>query len=246
MKIALVGYGKMGHIVKELAQARGHLITTIDPQNDDADYKDISQESVGDVDVCIDFSHPSVVLSNIEKLTSLKKNSVIGTTGWYDKVEWVKELVEKHNVGLLYASNFSIGVNIFYQIVKNAAHLINKIDAYDICGLEYHHNQKADSPSGTAQSLAKILLQEIDRKDKVVYDKMDKKIQPNELHFASVRCGSFPGTHEISFDSPADTISLKHTARSRQGFAYGAVLAAEWLKEKKGLLTIDDFIKSIL
>ncbi|MGI6524426.1 MAG: 4-hydroxy-tetrahydrodipicolinate reductase [Bdellovibrionota bacterium] len=246
MKIGVIGYGKMGKLIREVALTRGHTVTTIDPFAADADFKQITAESVADVSVCIDFTTPTVVIENIEKLISLKKGIVVGTTGWYDKVDYVKNLVDKNEVALMYASNFSLGVNIFYQIVRRAAALMNKVDNYDVCGIEYHHSQKADSPSGTAQTLSEIILSEMQRKEKVVFDIVDRKIEPKELHFASVRCGSFPGTHEISFDSSADTISLKHTARNRDGFAYGAVLAAEWISCSKGFFTIDDFITSIL
>ena len=124
--------------------------------------------------------------------------------------------------------------------------LMNRFDQYDVSGLEFHHRQKADSPSGTAQTLTGILLERIDRKTKAVFDRIDRRIEPSELHFASVRCGSIPGTHEIVFDGEADTISLKHTARNRGGFAAGAVAAAEWLRAKTGFFTIEDLLQDLL
>ena len=245
MRIALIGYGKMGHAIKEIANERKHEIVTIDP-NGVADFKDINAASLKGVDVCIEFTHPQVVLGNIEKLLRLNQKVVIGTTGWLANLTEVKQLVAETSGTLLYSSNFSLGVNIFFKVVENAAKLIDKFDQYDVSGLEFHHNQKADSPSGTAVSLGEILLENIKRKTKLEYNLVDRRISPEELHFTSVRCGQIPGIHEITFDSQADTISLKHTARNRNGFAYGAVLAAEWIKDQSGLFTLEDYINQLL
>jgi len=155
-------------------------------------------------------------------------------------------MVAENNIGLIHAANFSLGMNIFYHIVKESAKLIDQFDNYDISGLELHHNKKADSPSGTAKTLAEILLNNIRRKEKVTYEMVNRKIEPDELHFASVRSGSIPGTHKIIFDSTADTIELSHSARNREGFAIAAVIAAEWLHGKKGFFTIDDLMKDKL
>ena len=239
MKIALIGYGKMGKLCQEIALKRNHQVITIDPLN--ADHSEINAQSLAEVDVCIDFSSPKVVLENIRKVAELNKNLVVGTTGWYDHLEEVKEITK--NIGFLYASNFSVGMNLFFQMTKDAAKLMNKFNDFDVAGVELHHNQKLDSPSGTTTTLANILKDNLDRKEKLVYDIVDRKIEPNELHFASLRCGSIPGTHSIFFDSTADTIELKHTARNREGFASGAVLAAEWLNGKQGFFTFSDIIK---
>lgn len=247
MRIAIIGYGKMGRIVEKLAIERG--ITTssiIDPIADGVTHKEINEDSLKNVDVCIEFSLPEVVMGNVKKISDLKKNLVLATTGWYDNLEEVKKIVKKAGIGFIYAPNFSIGVNAFYKIIENAAKLINKIPEYDILAYELHHNRKKDSPSGTAKAIEKILLDTIKRKKKVVEEKLDKQIGANELHFASVRGGNIPGTHVVLFDSTADTIELKHTARSREGFALGAIMAAEWLNGKKGFFTIDDMIKEII
>ncbi|MAG91652.1 4-hydroxy-tetrahydrodipicolinate reductase [Candidatus Woesearchaeota archaeon] len=241
MNIAIIGYGKMGHEIEKAAKAKGITVQSVININDkNAKYKEINEESLKDVDVCIDFTTPDSVVENIRKIASLKKNIVVGTTGWYDKLDEVKGIVNSNNVGFIYATNFSVGVNIFFKIVEAAAKLINKVDEYDVFGYEMHHKNKVDSPSGTAKSIGNILIKNIQRKNKLVFDKLDRKIEPNELHFASVRSGSIPGTHSVGFDSSADTIELKHTARNREGFALGALMAAQWINNKKGFYDIND------
>ena len=245
MKIALIGYGRMGREVERVAKLRGHVIcAVIDRSDAAATHKEIDGKAscLKDAEVVIDFTMPAVAIENIRKVTAAKKNMVVGTTGWYDSITQAKQLVGAAGTGFIYSSNFSIGVNIFYRIVEAAAKLVNKVPDYDIFGYELHHNQKLDSPSGTAKSIAEILLKNISRKKQLQYGKLDRKINPEELHFASIRSGWIPGTHIVGFDSEADTIELKHTARSRSGFALGAVMAAEWLTGRKGFFTMNDFI----
>ncbi len=247
MKIALIGYGKMGHEIEKAAIERGHeIVSTIDPQNPAAKFKEITKESLNSADVCVDFTHPDSLIGNIEKASKLGVNMVVGTTGWYARMDEVKKIVSNGKIGFIWASNFSIGVNMFYKMIEGAAKIINKVDAYDIGGYELHHNQKADSPSGTAKSIAEILKKNIARKKNIVYDKIDRRIGADEIHFASVRCGSIPGTHAVVFDSAADTIEMRHTARSRAGFALGAVMAAEFIKGKKGFFEINDLMNNII
>jgi 4-hydroxy-tetrahydrodipicolinate reductase len=245
MKLALLGYGRMGKEVERVAKLRGHTICAIiDPTPaSGASQKELNAECLRNAEVVIDFTLPSSVPGNIKIVSAAKKNMVIGTTGWYDHMTEAKQLVGAAGTGLIYSSNFSIGVNVFYRIVEAAARLINKVPEYDVFGYELHHNQKVDSPSGTAKNLAEILLKNITRKKQLQFDKIDgRKISPEELQFASIRAGSIPGTHVAGFDSEADTIELKHTARSRAGFALGAVMAAEWLDGKKGFFTMNDFM----
>lgn len=245
MKLALIGYGKMGKEVERVARLRGHTICAIvDQSGAGATHKEIdgSGSCLKDADVVIDFTMPAAVIQNIRKAAAAKKNMVVGTTGWYDSITEAKQLVGAAGTGFIYSSNFSVGVNVFYKIVEAAARLVNKVPDYDVFGYELHHNQKLDSPSGTAKSIAEILLKNISRKKQVQYDKLDRRINPDEVHFASVRAGWIPGTHVVGFDSEADTIELKHTARSRAGFALGAVMAAEWVKGRKGFFTMNDFI----
>ncbi|MDP3764939.1 MAG: 4-hydroxy-tetrahydrodipicolinate reductase [Nanoarchaeota archaeon] len=247
MNIAIIGYGKMGHEIERIAKSKGiNVVSIIDLNDDSATYREINEKSMHNVDVCIDFTNPNAVINNIQKISKFKKNVVVGTTGWYDKLEEAKKLVNQNNIGLIYASNFSIGVNMFFKIIENAAKIMNKIDDYDIYGYELHHNKKIDSPSGTAKTIGEILIKNIKRKNKLLFEKIDRKIEPNELHYASVRAGYIPGTHVVGFDSSADTIELKHVARSREGFALGAIMAAQWIHNKKGFYDINDMMKSII
>ena len=247
MNIAIIGYGKMGHEIEKAAKARGVTVKSIiDPNDSDACHKEINEKSMSDVDVCIDFTNPSSVMGNIKKISRFKKNIVVGTTGWYDKIDEARNIVKSNKIGLIYASNFSIGVNIFLSMIENAAKIINRIGDYDIYGYEMHHSKKIDSPSGTAKSIGEILIKNIKRKNKLLFEKIDRKIQPNEIHFASVRAGSIPGTHVVGFDSSADTIELKHAARNREGFASGAVMAAQWIQNKKGFYDINYMMKEML
>lgn len=240
MKIALIGYGKMGKLIEDIALQKEHtIVAKIHPSS-----SSIEENQIKQADVCIDFSIPQAALSNIRMLAQLKKNIVMGTSGWYDHLDEVKQIVQNHQIGFLFSPNFSIGVHIFRHIIESAALLINEFEDYDIAGQEIHHNQKLDSPSGTTKSIVYTLLEKIKRKTTPVYDLIDRAIAPHELHFPSIRCGFHPGTHSVIFDSPADTITITHQARNREGFARGAVLAAEWLHGKKGFFTIDDMIQT--
>lgn len=247
MNITLIGYGKMGHEIASLAQSQNMtIVSIIDPHHPQATHKNIDPESTKNTDVCIDFSNPEAVINNINACADLKKNIVIGTTGWYAKLSTAKEIVEKSNIGTIYASNFSLGVNIFYKIIENAAKIMNSINEYDVFAHEWHHKGKKDSPSGTALTLGNILIKNLDRKKTLVTDKLDRTPLPAELHLSSTRGGSIPGTHAVYFDSDADTIELKHTARNRQGFALGALKCAQWIYGKKGLFTAENWINDIL
>ena len=236
-KIAIIGYGKMGCEIERVAKDRNIVVQAIiSPAQEKCGnfFTEINAESMKDVDVCIDFTVPAVVIENVKKIAAHKKNIVIGTTGWYDKIDDVREIAEKNDIGIIYAQNFSIGM------------LFDKFSEYDPYLYELHHNQKLDSPSGTGKKLGEIVLARIERKSKVEYGVVDRKIKPEELHVASVRAGNFPGTHVVGFDSKADTIELKHTARGRAGFAVGAVSASEWITGKKGLYSMDDMMNNIL
>ncbi len=247
MRIALIGFGKMGKEIARLAKEQGMAVAaTIDPNEKEAGFKGISKEAIADADVCIDFSQPDAVVENVKKIASFGKNIVVGTTGWLEKEQEVKKAVEKNGTGLVYASNFSLGVNAFYRIVAQAAAVMNKFPAYDVFCLEMHHRNKADSPSGTAKSIEKILLEKIERKKKAIEEKLDRKIAADEMHVASLRGGSVPGTHAVFFDSSADTIELRHTARSREGFALGALQAAKWINGKKGFYSIEDMLGEMI
>jgi len=242
MNIALIGYGKMGKEVEQAAKARGLTVAkTFDIHNNTGGLG-LTAESLKGVDVCIEFSTPGAVMENIAACAECGKNVVVGTTGWYDRLEAVKKLVKEKKIGFLYAPNFSLGLNIFTQIVAHAAHLMDRYNQYDAAVTESHHRGKADSPSGTALAIAACVLQGMKRKTEIFGETSHGQIKPHQLHVASSRVGSVPGTHAVVFDSEADQIELVHTARNRSGFALGAVVAAEWLKGKHGFYTMRDVI----
>ncbi len=245
MRIALIGYGKMGKEVERVAQLRGIEVSSIiDPGLSPSGIfsNSITKASLENADVAIDFTVPDSVIPNVRKVASLGKNMVVATTGWHDHLEEAGKIIASSGTGLIYSSNFSIGVNAYYRILEQAAKIFDRLPDYDVYGYELHHNQKADSPSGTAKAVGDILVKNISRKKTLVFDRLDRKISPEELHIASVRAGSIPGTHVIGFDAAADTIEIKHVARSRSGFASGALLAAEWIHGKKGFFSINDFM----
>ncbi len=247
MNIALIGYGNMGREVEKAALKKDHtIINRIDPRVRDADTTEITAHSLSGVEVCIEFTHPDSVIENIQKVVNIGIPLVVGTTKWFDHLNEIEQLVKEKNGSLIYAPNFSLGMNLFFKICETAANIMNNFNDYDPGGFEFHHNRKADAPSGTAKKLAQLLIDTIDRKKTPVFNLGDQKIKPEELHFASLRTGSIPGTHQIIFDSEPDTITLIHTARSRQGFAAGALTAAEWIVNKKGIFSFDEMMNELI
>jgi len=250
MNIAIIGYGKMGKMIEHITRDHGHKISVIvDPiasesQSGITINKTIDEADFNSVDAAIEFTQPDTAVANILALSKRKISAIVGSTGWHDRMDEVRKAVEDAGTSLFWASNFSIGVNLFFQIAWHAAKMINNFPEYDVGGIESHHNKKMDSPSGTAKILAEGVLSIIDRKKKIVWETMNRKPETDELNFPSLRLGSVPGTHSLFFDSPADTIEITHTARSREGFASGAVRAAEWLKaeNRRGVFTIDDMM----
>lgn len=206
--------------------------------------KEEEWEALIEADVWIDFSHPDAVYKHVEKAIQWKKPLVIGTTGWEENLEEIQHLVNKSAIAVIYAQNFSLGMHFFMQLVSEAAQLINHLDSYDVSLLEIHHRQKVDSPSGTAYRLADILLENIERKTAITTELGGQKIAPHELHIASQRVGSVPGTHTLLFHSNQDTITLTHQAHNRQAWAKGALQAASWIQNKKGFYTINDMMEA--
>ena len=234
MNIAIVGYGKMGHMIEIAAERLGHrVVLTADPAAPDADVKAASAEDIAravkssGAEGVIEFSSPSAAVANIRSLLPLSLPLVVGTTGWTEDLPAVQKLAADSGGALLYSSNFSIGVTMFYNIVSEAARLMKDYSEYDVAVWEAHHNQKADSPSGTALEIAWRIMAEYTTKTKIVSDSFHRKPEADELSVASTRCGSNPGEHTVFFDGPADTIELTHRARSREGFAIGAVRSLE-------------------
>ncbi|MBP9151596.1 MAG: 4-hydroxy-tetrahydrodipicolinate reductase [Flavobacteriales bacterium] len=239
MKIALSGYGKMGKEIEKIALERGHEIVVTFNDSDDWAGK---EEELANADVAIEFSMPQSVVSNIFRCFDAGTPVVVGTTGWFDQLQHVREVCWKHNRSLLYASNFSVGVNLFFEVNKMLAKLMNEHEEYHVSVEETHHTAKLDSPSGTAISLANDIIDRTDNKNVWVNEKSDKEY---ELEIFSHREESVPGTHVVKYESDIDTIEITHTAKSRVGFAKGAVLAAEWLVNKKGVYTMSDLIKDV-
>jgi len=238
MKIALVGYGKMGHMIESCAKAMGHdVVATVDVMAKDAsalvaagDGEAVARAvKASGAEGVIEFSHPTAVIGNIKALLPLGIPVVVGTTGWGDKEDEIAKFAADCGGTLMRSSNFSIGVNTFYKIVEEAARLFSEYSEYDVAVWEMHHNQKADSPSGTALEIARRVMAGNPSKTEMVVDAFHEKPKANELHVSSTRCGSVPGTHTVYFDSPADSIEITHRARSREGFARGSVVALEKL-----------------
>ncbi len=242
MNLALIGYGKMGKEVEMVAKEKGIKIVSIFTEENNTGGLGLTPDALKHVDVCIDFSTPGSVVDNIEAVAECGKNVVVGTTGWYDRIDQVRKLVKERKIGLLYASNFSLGLNIFSQLVMDASRLFERYSEYDVSIHETHHKGKTDSPSGTALSLGSIILQSLKRKTEILHETSHGRILPHQLHITSSRVGQVTGTHTVLFDSECDSIELVHRAKGRRGFALGAIVAAEWLKGKKGFFTMRDVI----
>ncbi len=248
MRIGITGYGKMGVLVHRKALEAGHVVPAIIDPGSDA--KEITARELTStampLDVIIDFTEPGAALAVIERCAELKVSAVIGTTGWYGEMDRVSALVEESGIGLIWSGNFSLGVNMFFHLVKTAGRIMNRFSQYDAMVHEHHHNQKIDSPSGTARMIGEILVSTLEAKKEICTGRLDRRIEPNELHVSSTRGGAIPGIHRVLFDSESDTITIEHSLRNRESLADGALLAAEWIKGRKGLYNIDDMMQSII
>ncbi len=237
MNIALIGYGKMGKEIEKIAIERGHTITAkIDMQSEDT----FDSEGFANADVAIEFTMPEAAYNNF--LECFKRNTPIvsGTTGWLDKLNEIKNQCENNGQTFFYASNFSVGVNIFFEINKKLAQLMNGVADYDVSMEETHHIHKKDSPSGTAITLAEGIIGNLDRKSSWVEG---EKANSDQIYIEAFRRDEVPGIHTVKYDSPVDEIVIHHSAKSRKGFALGAVLAAEFTAKNKGFLGMSDMLK---
>lgn len=241
MKIALIGYGKMGKTIEQLALERGWSVPI--KLDIDIPLPDASQRKA--VDVVIHFATAKTLLEDLKPWAESGVAVVIGTTGWNDKLAEVQYLAKEYNIGIVHAPNFSLGVNIFFHLAKAASKMMNKFADYDVSIHEVHHKEKIDSPSGTALQLGKIVLNEIERKKELLTAPPEGKIKPEQLHVSSTRTGWVVGMHALEFDSIADTIEIKHTAKNRNGLALGALVAAEWIQGKHGIFTMDDVLEEL-
>jgi 4-hydroxy-tetrahydrodipicolinate reductase len=241
MRLALIGYGKMGKEIERLANDRGWSVDI----RVDIDTPPVTKIQVDSIDVVIHFATAKNIISDLTPWAEAHKSIVVGTTGWQDQLQAVESLVRKNQMGLLYASNFSIGVNIFFHLIKDAAQMMDNFEEYDTFIQEIHHKHKIDSPSGTALTMGQIVLENLKRKKELLIETSHTTIRPEQLHISSIRSGTVIGTHTLAFDSAADTIELKHTAKNRSGLALGTLFAAEWIQGKKGIFTMEDAFQDL-
>jgi 4-hydroxy-tetrahydrodipicolinate reductase len=239
MKLLLMGYGKMGKVIERIALERGHTIAGRIDVDNSADFDKLNTEGV---DVAIEFSHPSSAFLNTKKCLEKGFPTVVGTTGWLEKKPEIEQLTKDLNGTFFYASNYSIGVNLFFDLNKKLAKMMNNHNHYEINTREVHHTEKKDSPSGTAITLAEGLIENLDGKTGWVNNQIAEK---NQIPIWSEREGRVPGTHIIRYISDVDEIEISHKATSREGFALGAVVAAEWIVGKKGILGMADLLGEI-
>lgn len=228
INLALLGYGKMGKTLAQIAPQRGFEVRLVMDLDLNAQSRGITREKFHGVDVCVDFTTPDSVVENVHRVAALGVNLVVGTTGWQKHYAEVRKVIEQAGVGMVYAANFSIGVNLFYRLAQAAAEIFAPFPMYDPFLTESHHKMKKDAPSGTALEIS-------------------RKIQPyfvdRDIPVSSVRAGYIPGTHELGFDSEADQVVLRHVARGRQGFAEGALYAARWIVGKKGFYSFAEVLE---
>lgn len=234
--MALIGYGKMGKTIHQIAEERGHKIVLIIDVDQPAQLTDLGDQ----VDVAIEFTRPEAAIENLTYCVKNKIPVVSGTTGWLHAYDQIKSLVDEHQSAFFYASNYSIGVNIFFAVNRYLAAIMNRFDNYDVSLKEIHHTQKLDAPSGTAITLAEGIIEKINRKNQWINEPSGEDA---DLGIISERIADDPGTHIITYTSDVDQITLKHQAHSRLGFALGAVLAAEWLVGKQGCFGMSDLLK---
>ncbi|MDZ4798436.1 MAG: dihydrodipicolinate reductase C-terminal domain-containing protein [Bryobacteraceae bacterium] len=227
MKIAIVGYGKMGKLIAELAPEYGCEVALVMDENNNASGEGITREAFAGIDAAIEFSTPHTAVANMERLAAAGVNTVVGTTGWGEEMARVQAAVDAGGIGLVWSPNFSVGVNVFFRLVSEAARLMANESEYGSWAWEIHHDTKKDAPSGT---LVKLV------------EEMKSAGYERNIDVSSSRAGRHPGTHEIGFDSSADTLTLRHTARSREGFARGALKAAQWVVGKRGLFEFSEVL----
>ncbi len=237
MKAALIGYGKMGREIEKILLQRGHSVPVIIDINN---LDDFNQENLSSVDVAIEFTAPDTAFNNIVKCLNFGTPVVCGTTAWLDRFQEVTKLCKEKNGAFFYASNYSIGVNIFFAVNKFLAKIMNGYPSYDVTVEEVHHTQKKDTPSGTAVTIAEDILANIERKNKWV---KETSTDPETLEVIGIRRSIVPGTHTVTWENEADRITIEHLAKGRQGFALGAVVAAEFLCGKTGVYSMNDLLK---
>lgn len=242
MKLALMGVGRMGRAVEALAPTEGHEIVAWLDSGSHVEGLGMTTLLASEAEVAIDFSVPGAVVENIREATNVGLDVVVGTTGWYDRLDEVKEIVERSGRGLVYAPNFALGVLAFFRIVRTAARLAERMTEYDLHVTEVHHRHKVDQPSGTARRLVELVLEEVTRKERWGATPRQGASDTAVLNVAVSRVGEVPGTHALGMDGPDDRIEIRHEARGRSGFARGALRAAAWIRGRPGVFTADDLL----
>jgi 4-hydroxy-tetrahydrodipicolinate reductase len=237
VNLALIGYGRMGREVEAAAKAAGHeVVAVVD------DTAGATRGALAEAQVAIDFTLPDAALDNIRKVSGAGLDMVVGTTGWYDHLDEARAAVNAAGTGLVWAPNFSLGVQVFFRLARDAGRLADALDEYDVYVHETHHRHKVDHPSGTARRLAEILVETLARKERWAEAPAAGAPETNTLWVGSTRSGEVPGTHIVGLEGPDDTIELRHTARGRGGFARGAVSAAAWIQGRKGFFGIEEML----
>ena len=237
MKVAIIGYGKMGHEIEQVLLSRGHSVALIIDQDN---AHDLCAEKLAGVDVAIEFTTPTTAYLNVRTCIECGTPVVSGTTGWHDKLEELQALCREKNSTMIWSSNYSLGVNITFRLNRYLAELMNRFDAYNVAIEEIHHTQKKDAPSGTAISLANDILERVERKQRWLNEPTE---EADAIAITSLREGTVPGTHTVTYLSEDDKIEIKHTLFSRRALALGAVVAAEFVATRKGVFTIDDLFE---
>ena len=237
MKVAIIGYGKMGHEIEQVLLSRGHSVALIIDQDN---AHDLCAEKLAEVDVAIEFTTPTTAYSNVRTCIECGTPVVSGTTGWHDKLEELQALCRERGSSMIWSSNYSLGVNITFRLNRYLAELMNRFEGYNVAIEEIHHTQKKDAPSGTAISLANDILERVERKQRWLNEPTE---EADAIAITSLREGTVPGTHTVTYLSEDDKIEIKHTLFSRRALALGAVVAAEFVAPRKGVFTIDDLFE---
>lgn len=237
MRVAIIGYGKMGHEIERVLLSRGHSVALIIDQNN---AHELNAENLASVDVAIEFTTPDTAYANVRKCIECGTPVVCGTTGWVERLVELQELCRQKQGSMIYASNYSLGVNITFRLNRYLAEMMNRFATYNVAIEEIHHTQKKDAPSGTAISLAEDIVAKVERKSGWVNEPTSES---DKIAITSLREGTVPGTHTVTYTSPDDEIVVKHTLFSRSALALGAVVASEFIASRKGVFTIDDLFE---
>jgi 4-hydroxy-tetrahydrodipicolinate reductase len=245
MRIALIGYGQMGREVEQAAREAGFEIGPIFTSRTNPEGRGLTEDALRDVDVCVDFSTPQAVVTNIQRVAAARKPMVVGTTGWYDRLEEVRPMIERAGVGFVYGPNFCLGVNVLFRLVAYGARLFRNLPDFDPYIVEWHHRRKADHPSGTAGRLGQIVLEHLGRKTHLV-TRLEGRIPPEGISVAVIRAGAHPGTHLMGFDAPFETVEIWHTVRHRRAFAVGALAAARFARDRRGIFSFEEVVDHLM